>query len=87
MKIDKSKNFKNDVVLCKQRGYKMDNLKTVISKLADGELLDQKYQDHKLKGIWAKYRECHIEPDWLLIYRITNNVLYLTDTGTHSDLY
>ena len=57
--------------------------------LADGEKLPQKYSDHALKGIFSGYRECHIEPDWLLIYKISEDVLVLSlyRTGSHSDLF
>ena len=87
MEIYKSKNFQKNVETCKERNYQMDKLKVVISTLANGMVLDRKYQDHKLHGKQSDYRECHIEPDWLLVYRIANGVLYLASTGTHSDLY
>lgn len=61
----------------------------MIKTLAEGKKLDAKYQDHGLKGNLYGFRECHIQPDWLLIYRIINKtcVLYILDTGSHSDLY
>ena len=67
----------------------MEKLKEVVSHLANGEALDSKFRDHPLTGSWASHRECHIQPDWLLIYRITENVLVLTlaRTGSHSDLF
>ena len=68
---------------------KHTKLKKKDYKLANGEKLDPKYNDHSLSGNWAGFRECHIQPDWLLIYRIDDDVLVLTlsRTGTHSDLF
>jgi mRNA interferase YafQ len=63
-------------------------LKKVAQKLAHGEKLESKYKDHSLKGSFKKdHRECHIKPDWLLIYRIEENELVFVRTGTHSDLF
>ena len=64
-------------------------LTEVINTLADGEVLDPKYKDHPLIGDYTGCRECHITPDWLLIYQIDRNalILYLTRTGTHSDVF
>ena len=79
--------FQKDLKRVQRRGYDLDLLKVVISKLAQGETLDQKYRDHELAGEYAGSRECHITPDWLLIYEIYEDqlILYLTRTGTHSD--
>lgn len=81
--------FKKDVRTIEKRGYSMKLLTEVIEKLANGEVLDESYSDHPLKGNYAECRECHITPDWLLIYRISDKTLflYLTRTGTHSDLF
>ena len=81
--------FSKDLKRIEKRGYKINLLTTVIKKLAAGEILDIKYKDHPLKGNYQGCRECHITPDWLLIYEISdkNLYLYLTRTGTHSDLY
>lgn len=64
-------------------------LKDIITKLANGEPLDARHKDHPLSGDWIGHRECHIQPDWLLVYRIENDILVLTlsRTGTHSDLF
>ncbi len=61
----------------------------VIKTIASGEILESRYRDHSLSGIYTGCRECHITPDWLLIYEIAENdlILYLTRTGTHSDLF
>ena len=81
--------FSKDLKRVEKRGYKIDLLTTVIKKLAAGEPLDAKYRDHPLKGNYENCRECHITPDWLLIYEIFDKelILYLTRTGTHSDLF
>ena len=61
--------------------------KEIIRKLAGGETLETKYRDHLLSGQYKGTRECHIEPDWLLIYELTESELFLVRTGTHSDLF
>jgi len=80
--------FRKDYKLAMKRGRKVALLDQVIARLSLGESLDEKNRDHALTGTWAGHRECHILPDWLLIYRIENDVLVLTltRTGTHSDL-
>ena len=87
--VKPSNQFKKDLKLAAKRGYKIELLTDVIKKLANGEVLDPKYKDHQLSGNFGFYRECHIQPDWLLIYQIDGNelILYLTRTGTHSDLF
>ena len=81
--------FKKDYKLIKKRHYNVDLLKEVVAKLANGEPLPEKHKDPSLSGNWSGHRECHISPDWLLIYQIDNNtlVLTLTHTGSHSDLF
>ncbi len=81
--------FKKDLKLAKKRGYDLSLLDKVIDTLAKGQPLDEKYRDHNLVGNYKGCRECHITPDWLLIYEILENelILYLTRTGTHSDLF
>ena len=81
--------FKKDFKLAMKRGLKIELLEEVIAVLAMGETLTEKHKDHALTGNWAGHRECHILPDWLLIYRIEGEVLVLTltRTGTHSDLF
>ena len=81
--------FKKDFNLAMKRGLKIELLEEVIAVLAMGETLAEKHKDHALTGNWAGHRECHILPDWLLIYRIEGEVLVLTltRTGTHSDLF
>lgn len=84
-----SKRFNKDTKLIVKRGYDIQKLKDVISLLRTQKPLPEKYKDHALSGNYAAYRECHITPDWLLIYRIENEVLTLVlfRTGTHSDLF
>jgi len=81
--------FKKDYKLAMKRGLKIGLLDEVITALAKGESLPEKYRDHALSGNWSGFRECHVLPDWLLIYRIENDILVLTltRTGTHSDLF
>lgn len=81
--------FKKDYKLAKRGGLNVQLMQEIVRKLALGETLDSCYKDHALTGKWASYRECHIQPDWLLVYHINQNVLVLTlsRTGTHSDLF
>lgn len=81
--------FKKDYKLAIKRGLKIELLEELVAKLAMGEVIPEKNRDHALTGNWSGHRECHILPDWLLIYRIENDVLVLTlsRTGTHSNLF
>lgn len=81
--------FKKDLKLAKKQGKTLSKLLTVIELLANGETLDMKYRDHALTGDYSGTRECHIEPDWLLVYEIRNNVLILVlyRLGSHSELF
>lgn len=84
-----SNQFKKDLKLARKRGYDLNKIKEVISTLAKGEPLDAKHRDHWLTGDYGGFRECHIQPDWLLVYQINENqlILFLARTGTHSDLF
>lgn len=81
--------FKRDLKLAKKQGKDVDKLFDVISTSAEGKKLDKKYRDHNLSGAYAGCRECHVEPDWLLVYEVMDNVLVLMvyRVGTHSDLF
>lgn len=81
--------FKKDLKLAIKQGKDSEKLFAVVGRLANGERLPEKYKDHALTGDWNGHRECHIQPDWLLIYRIEDDMLILTlaRTGTHSDLF
>ncbi len=84
-----SNQFKKDLKTAKKRGYNLDLLDEVVTKLSNMQPLEAKNRDHELSGIYKGFRECHIQPDWLLVYRINNNdlILFLSRTGTHSDLF
>jgi mRNA interferase YafQ len=79
--------FRRDVKLSQRRGKDMLKLRELIRRLMEAELPPPKYRDHPLGGHWKDSRDCHIEPDWLLIYKIDGNDLHLVRTGTHSDLF
>ena len=88
MKIVWITQFAKDYKRAKKRDLSLKELKKVAQKLAQGEKLEPKYKDHSLKGSFKKgYKECHIKPDWLLIYRIEKDELVFVRTGTHSDLF
>ncbi len=84
-----TKRFEKDVKKAIKRGKKIDKLKIVIVKLVNNELLDKTYKDHSLIGNYQGRRECHIESDWLLIYKLIpeNDVIIFERTGTHADLF
>ena len=86
--IKRSSRFKRDYKRIKKRGYDLNLLESVIKLLAKGEVLPAEYKDHALIGDLKGFRECHILPDWLLVYRVNESILILTltRTGTHSDL-
>ena len=81
--------FKRDYKRAMKRGLNMELLDRIITALAMGEALPEKNRDHALSGQWSGHRECHVQPDWLLIYQIDGDVLVLTltRTGTHADLF
>ena len=81
--------FKKSYRQMKKRGYDISLLDEVIDQLRQGKKLDEKYRDHGLTGNWSGFRECHVKPDWLLVYLIENDILTLTlvDTGSHADIF
>jgi mRNA interferase YafQ len=79
--------FRRDVRLAQKRGKDMTKLREVILQLIEGNPLPARLRDHPLGGKWSHHRDCHIEPDWLLIYKVDGDNLYLVRTGTHSDLF
>jgi mRNA interferase YafQ len=87
LSISRKKKFERDVELAKRRGKDLSKLKTVLAYLVEREPLPKHYKDHPLKGEFNDCRECHIEPDWLLIYSINSNDLILLRTGSHADLF
>ena len=88
MELKSTSKFKRDYKRCKKRGYDMTLLRDVINDLLAEKTLEAKHRDHALAGKYTGFRECHILPDWLLIYRADSDALILTAvrTGTHSDL-
>ena len=89
LSIVPSNRFKKDLKLAIKRGYKIELLEEVVNQIAAGKILDEKYKDHLLTGDYGGFRECHITPDWLLVYQVRENelILFLSRTGTHSDLF
>ena len=88
-KVIETNKFKNDLKRCVKRGCDKNLIKKIINMLAAGEQLPAKYKAHKLKGKFSDCWECHIQPDWLLVWKQNDKelILILTNTGTHSDLY
>lgn len=82
-----SNQFRKDFKLCIKRGYNMQLIKEIMLALENGEELNEKNRDHSLFGKYVGYRECHIQPDWLLIYQVSGSVLVFNRTGTHADLF
>ena len=87
--IVRSNRFLKDLRLAKKRNLDLSLLDVVVTKLANQETLDEKYHDHALSGDYSDFRECHIKPDWLLVYTIDDEELelFLFRTGSHSDLF
>ena len=87
--VKKTSAFKKDYKRAKKRGLDLTKLQETVDLLANGEPLPESQHDHPLTSNWANHRECHIEPDWLLVYHIYESVLVLelTRTGSHSDLF
>jgi mRNA interferase YafQ len=79
--------FKRDAKLAEKRGMNMRKLIDIMEQLIGEEVLDIKHRDHKLTGDYKLHRECHVEPDWLLIYRLTGEEIHFVRTGTHADLF
>ncbi|MDZ7837809.1 MAG: type II toxin-antitoxin system YafQ family toxin [Actinomycetota bacterium] len=82
-----TRQFKKDFKHCKKRGYDMQQLINVMKLLGESKKLPVKNKDHNLKGNYSKSRECHIGPDWLLIYQLFDNDIIFVRTGSHSDLF
>jgi mRNA interferase YafQ len=79
--------FRRDAKRMQRRGKDMSKLRTVIQLILQGEPLPERLRDHALSGDWSHHRDCHIEPDWLLIYRVVGEEVRFERTGTHSDLF
>lgn len=87
LKPEYTTKFKKDLKTVEKRNLDMELLKAVIKKLCLEEILPEKNKDHNLSGEWSGCRECHISPDWLLIYQIGNGIIVFERTGSHSDLF
>jgi len=85
--IFQTSQFKKDFKRIKKRGKDLSKLKEVVSAIANSEVLEERQRDHALSGNWSGSRDCHIEPDWILIYRVDEDYLFLERTGSHSDLF
>lgn len=85
--ISYSGQFKRDMKLAEKRGKDMSKLREVVKLLVTKQPLPRELRDHPLKGNWKPRRDLHVEPDWLLIYRVDDNTLHLDRTGTHADLF
>ena len=85
--LARTNQFKKDYKRVAKRGYNVAKLFEIVERLARGEKLEEKHRDHALVGEYGDCRECHIEPDWLLIYRAVTSALILIRTGTHADLF
>lgn len=85
--IEYSGQFKRDLKRLKKRGKNMDEIKPPMKLLIQGDNLPGQFLDHPLKGNWKGCRDLHIQPDWVLIYRLTGNIVRFERTGSHSDLF
>ena len=85
--IFQTSQFKKDYKRAKKRDKDLEKLKYVVGLIIDGKSFEERHRDHALGGNWIGSRDCHIEPDWILIYRVEGESLYLERTGTHSDLF
>ena len=87
LKIRQATRFRRDVKRLRRQGVDLAKLQAVVVTLAAQRLVDEKYRDHALVGNWRGFRECHIQPDWLLIYRVEGEELQLARTGSHAELF
>jgi mRNA interferase YafQ len=85
--VHESPRFLRDIKRIKKRGLDLSKLRHLVTLLSERQLLPMRYRDHALTGNWIGHRDCHIQPDWLLIYKIDDENLILERTGTHSDLF
>lgn len=87
LQVKSTKSFEKDLKRSKKRGKDLSKLKHVMHLLAEEKSLPPNYKDHSLRGNYINRRECHVEPDWLLIYKKESNFIIFERTGTHSDLF
>ncbi|MFW6151838.1 MAG: type II toxin-antitoxin system YafQ family toxin [Verrucomicrobiota bacterium] len=86
-RVSQTTHFSRDIKKMRKRGKDLSKLREVVKQLASGKPLDPRLRDHALIGQWQPSRDCHIEPDWILIYTVGKTTLRLERTGTHSDLF
>jgi mRNA interferase YafQ len=87
LKLKTTNKFDKDLIQAVKSGKDITKIREVIKKLVNRKPLEKKYKDHKLKGNFKNRRECHIEPDWLLIYKIEGDTIFFERTGSHSELF
>ena len=87
MRLGTTRRFERDLKLAGKRGKNLDKLWQIVERLLAGEALDRRNRVHRLSGDWSHAWECHIEPDWLLVWQVDNDILLLVRTGTHADLF
>lgn len=87
LKFKTTNQFERDLKRILRRGKNKKKIKSLMDKLIDQEQLEKKHKDHNLRGNYKDRRECHIEPDWLLIYKVTGDEIIFERTGSHSDLF
>lgn len=87
MRVTQTSQFKKDAKRQRKRGRELEKIRKMIDLLEIGEPLPPRYGDHSLSGEWAGWIDCHLEPDWLLIYKISEEEIILGRTGSHSDLF
>lgn len=85
--IFQTSQFKKDFKRIKKRGKDLSQLKEVVITISNSEVLEERHRDHALSGNWSGSRDCHIEPDWILIYRVDGEYLFLKRNGSYSDLF
>ena len=85
--LSQTRQFAKDVKRMRKRGKDIEKLKALVTRLASGQALEPRYRDHALIGEWKNCRDCHLEPDWVLIYSADERHLWLERTGSHSDLF
>jgi mRNA interferase YafQ len=87
LRVEKSSRFKKDIDLIKRQNKDIELLKAVLERLVNETPLEPKHRNHNLTGEYGGRQECHIKPDWLLIYQVYGDVLYLDRTGSHAELF
>jgi mRNA interferase YafQ len=86
-RVSQTTQFSRDIKRMRKRGKDLAKLRELVTQLAVGKTLDPKHHDHPLVGPWQLSRDCHVEPDWILIYTADDETLRLERTGTHSDIF